>query len=397
MGKLWLLVATGIAYGSLFPFEFVRPYPDEGLLSHLIRNALLRPSRGDVLANLILYLPFGFMGVWALPRRISGARAIVIVVALGILLSASIELAQAFTSGRTSSALDLALNLLSTAIGAVSARFTGGSNRQLLVQARHRFHDTFAAILAASWVAYRLVPFVPTIDFQHIKDAMRPLLTLSGFSAWACTRHFICWLAFAYLLRVATSPSLSRLALPIIGLAVVIAPLGIVGRVMRPEEIVSVMTASLLWPFLARSRMTRPVLLVLVIAVVIGIELAPFDFSGNYRDFAWLPFSGFITGAMEVGVFAIFEKFFLYGTLIWLLARSGMPLLPGTILVALAMLGLEFCQLLTPDRSPEITDALMALIAGWMCAVFSPKSEQHVAPPRHPGPERAAAARQRGE
>jgi len=375
LGKLWLLVAVGIAYGSLYPFDFAGVYPHEGLLAHFLANAWARPSRGDILANLILYLPFGFVGVWALLRQLGSTRAGVIVTLLGTLLSFMIEIAQIFTVGRTSSALDLGLNIVSTALGAAIACIVGRGEGLHMPQTGHKIRDPFAVILASCWVAYRLVPFVPTIDFQHIKDALRPLLTLQTFSVWTCSRYIICWLAFAYLLRVATSRNVSHLALPVIGLAAVIAPIGIVGRVIRPEEIIAVMAASVLWPAIMHASLTRPTLLILLAAVVVGIGLAPFDFSGNYRAFAWLPFSGFITGTLEVGVFALFEKFFLYGTLIWLLMRSRIPLMPATILVAMLLIGLELCQLLIPDRSPEITDALIAFIAGWMCALLSPKPQ----------------------
>lgn len=386
MSKLWLIVAAGIAYGSLYPFDFSRPYPIEGIIAQLLNNALTRPSRGDVLANLLLYLPFGFVGAWALLRRFSGAGALTTVVMLGALLSLSIELAQAFTVGRTSSAFDLALNVISTSVGAVAAWLAGAVHQPVHADVRRYLHDPFATILAACWLAYRLVPFVPTIDFQHVKDAIRPLLAPGSFAPWTCARHLICWLAFAYLVRVALSSTVSKLALPIVGLAVVFAPIFIAGRVMRLEEVVAVGLASVLWLFLARSRATRPMLLVLLSAVIVSVELAPFDFSGNYRDFAWLPFSGFIKGTLEVGVFALFEKFFLYGTLIWLLVRSQCPIAPATIMVAVALLALEFAQLLTPDRSPELTDALMVILAGWMCALWSPKPQERAAFTSRPSP-----------
>ncbi len=394
MGKLWFMVVTIIIYGSLYPFDFSRAYPPEGLLARFLENGWVRPSRGDILANLILYLPFGFIGVWALLRRMEKSQSVVVVIALGILLSLTIEIAQIFAAGRTSSLLDLGLNIVSTTIGAVVARMVNNDVDLRITRTTIKIHDPFALILAACWVAYRLVPFVPTIDFQHIKDALKPLLILNAFSPWNCLRYLIAWLLFAYLVRVATSIDWSRRALPIVGIIAVIAPIGIVGRVIRPEEIVAIMAASVLWLVIAQSRLVRPALLVLLVAVVVSIQLAPFDFSGNSRQFSWLPFGSFITGTLEVGIFALFEKFFLYGTLVWLLMRSRLPAALASVLVAILLLFLELCQLYTPERSPEITDSIIALVAGWMCASLSPRPQRECPPAKVP-PNRHRTTRTR--
>ena len=57
----WLL-AAGITYGSVFPFTF-GPATSEAW-SQLLD--LSRPtSRGDLLGNIVLFLPFGYAGVMA--------------------------------------------------------------------------------------------------------------------------------------------------------------------------------------------------------------------------------------------------------------------------------------------------------------------------------------------
>ena len=66
MIKLWILAALGIAYGSLFPFGFGKAWPEEGLIAHLGGTLRVLPSRGDLLSNFVLYLPFGLFGALAL-------------------------------------------------------------------------------------------------------------------------------------------------------------------------------------------------------------------------------------------------------------------------------------------------------------------------------------------
>ena len=57
----------------------------------------------------------------------------------------------------------------------------------------------------------------------------------------------------------------------------------------------------------------------------------------------------------------LLRKAFLYGSTVWLLARSGIshPVAGGALAVALFIL--EMVQRHLPGRTPEITDSLVAL------------------------------------
>ena len=62
------------------------------------------------------------------------------------------------------------------------------------------------------------------------------------------------------------------------------------------------------------------------------------------------------------------EKFFLYGSLVWLSTKAGLPLWLGTLLVALLLFITSVAELYLPGRSAEITDAVMALMVGLIMA-----------------------------
>jgi VanZ family protein len=368
---LWFFIAAVICYGSLYPFQLSGAYPPEGFVQHFLATATMRPSRGDVVANLVLYLPFGFVGARWLRQRWPRISGFLKVVGLGAALSLAIEIAQTHVTGRTSSVVDLVLNIVSTAAGVMLARFTmdGHARRG----ARAYVTDGFAGVLAISWVAYRLVPFVPTIDFQHVKDAIKPLMTMSNFEIMTFLRYGICWCVFAFAARRAMPNVRAWLLLPVTGLLAALAPLFITGRVMRLEEFAAIALASLVWLSVGATSRLRSVLAVLVAITVIYVELTPFNFSAINQEFSWLPFGGFITGSVEIGVFALLEKFFLYGSLIWLLVQMRLPARTATVVVALMLLALEALQIFIPGRSPEITDAILVVVAGWVCALLGRK------------------------
>jgi hypothetical protein len=95
--------------------------------------------------------------------------------------------------------------------------------------------------------------------------------------------------------------------------------------------------------------------------------LTPFQFSPTAAPFSWIPFSGFLNMNWQAGIQVIAEKFFWYGTAIWLLRTSGMRIRTATALVAAILLGIEIAQTRLPGHVAEITDPLFAVFAG--CAI----------------------------
>ena len=67
-------------------------------------------------------------------------------------------------------------------------------------------------------------------------------------------------------------------------------------------------------------------------------------------------------GSIEVDIQSFFEKFFLYGSLIWLLARIGIPLRIAAASLAAGLAATSWAETYLPGRSAEITDAVMAII-----------------------------------
>lgn len=73
----------------------------------------------ELIANVLLFVPFGYAGARALRRELRGA---LLAVALAGLLSLTVEGAQVFAHGRFPSATDLVANLAGAAVGAGLAR-----------------------------------------------------------------------------------------------------------------------------------------------------------------------------------------------------------------------------------------------------------------------------------
>ena len=85
----------------------------------------LQPSSAqDMLVNVLGFVPFGFLLAWVLGSgsRLTGGRMLIVVIVVSGLFSGAIEMSQAWLPARTSSMLDLILNISGAACGAIIHR-----------------------------------------------------------------------------------------------------------------------------------------------------------------------------------------------------------------------------------------------------------------------------------
>jgi len=99
----------------------------------------LQPSSPqDMLVNALGFMPFGFLLAWVLGSgsRLTGGRMLIVVIIISGLLSGAIEVSQAWLPARTSSMLDLILNISGAACGAIIHRLVlATTNRSRILKA----------------------------------------------------------------------------------------------------------------------------------------------------------------------------------------------------------------------------------------------------------------------
>jgi len=116
----WLSLFTAIllVYGSLVPFEF-RALPLAAAIdrfAHIPWLDIVIEERADWVANLILYVPFGFVLCGALSGR-SLFLAMLLTAVSGTLLAVGIEFLQIWAEPRTVSLNDIAAEIAGTLLG----------------------------------------------------------------------------------------------------------------------------------------------------------------------------------------------------------------------------------------------------------------------------------------
>ena len=132
-----------IAAITLIPFEFKIP----GRI-----HINLHGSVSDVLANIVLFIPLGFL--FQLARRRGGWRSRLQALGFGVLVSSAVEACQLFLPGRDSSLIDVATNGLGALLGAAAAAYQRARVR------REKEPLLFAIEMPLMNVVYLLIPLL---------------------------------------------------------------------------------------------------------------------------------------------------------------------------------------------------------------------------------------------
>ena len=363
-----LLTAAAIVYLSLYPFEWRTDFPPWGALTQLARTAHEWPqSHGDFLANVTLYLPWGFFAGLALTRRMPAIVRIAIATVFGALLSFTMELAQFDVVGRFTDMRDIYANTTGSLLGAIVAVMAGGDMR---VELPHGINlEPFPVFLLVGFLAVRLYPYVPVIDLHKYLQAIRPLLNVSSLPKAELFIRTALWLLIAYLGEILSGKRAAILTFILIAGLVFAGRIAIADATLSAPDVLGAMTAFALWFLMLRFLPGRVALLALFFAAALVLE----RLNPNPRGFDWIPFAGMMHGTIEGAILSFLSKFFFYGGLIWLLNEAGLRLWRATVAVVILVFFCSVIERYIPGRSAEITDTVMAILIGVTIRLMNPR------------------------
>ncbi len=361
MTAIWIIITVIIAYGSLFPFDFQTNDLNWATFDLFLRSWQARSSWGDLLGNIILFVPFGIAGMLSTRNLRFVSLNIFLVLASGLILAVCLQFAQLYLPGRTAALNDAIWNTLGLVLGMFFALVA--DNYILRLQIQKRTIPLIPLVLLGVWGAYRLIPFVPTIDFQSIKDSLKPLLIHPEISLLGVFMNAVSWLLAGYFLKclpgsVGTLDKLGLLMAGIFGLEVLI-----VANDVTASNIVGALIALMVSAmFMDRINGITTMLVILLVISIVFQGLAPFDPRPVIATFNWLPFHGFLGGSMYHNTLVLLQKTFLYSSLIFLLRELELSWLKAALLTGFLLLLIEAAQIYFSGHTPEITDPLLVLL-----------------------------------
>jgi len=175
----WLYGAL-IVYASLYPFVGWR-VPGVGATDFLLLGWPRYWTTFDLVANLLGYLPLGFLLFVALVRGGRGAVAAALIACTGgTLLSLTMELLQNYLPHRVASNVDLGLNALGTAIGVgigAALHWRGGIARWQKVRDRWFVARSAGGLaLLVLWPIGLLFPTAVPFGLGHVLGRIQPIV-----------------------------------------------------------------------------------------------------------------------------------------------------------------------------------------------------------------------------
>ena len=363
MGFLLALSCALILYGTLYPFSFNVGLHEESIRALLTASARSHVSRGDVIANVILFLPFGFFAMQSVLPRVPRLIRMVFIVAAGAAFSLGIECSQSCLPGRAVSIYDIATNTTGALLGAAFG-WKDWRGKLSRFQADGHPPAVFPVLLLGAWLGSRLFPFIPTLDVQNVINALKPSVFGSFLPLDALT-SFIITMVVCHLARTLTQAGRVRTALTFLPLGVIAVKPFIIGGVVFRAEILGTLFGIAVWCYiLSRIDRNTDILALLLAAQIVIQRLSPFVLNSNPGNFSFIPFNGFLHGITAGNVLQFTEKIFLYGAILWLLVKTGRSLRFSLIFSVILLTGIELTQMFLPGRVSEITDPVLAVILG---------------------------------
>ena len=360
---VWLawIVAALVTHGSLYPWRFAMPPSLAQAWHDMLHQPSLWTTFGDVIGNVVLFAPVGMLG-WALVRRWIGWRRTLIVLAVGVAFAFVLQVAQLFVPRRDAALSDVVWNALGLLIG--MGLVAGGSRIHAPWLGRESLRAPLTMVVL--WLMLQWWPMVPRIDWQQIKNALKPLLLTPRWSIFSAIEAALALMVVGVMLRSLRIRGALLLAL------VFVAALGKLVMVHQALTlsraagwVFGLLAASLLWR--APPRAAMGIVVACVCAWLTVDQLRPFEFADTPGDFHWLPFSALRQGSLVANTAALAWQVFWFGSVLLFGAVQGVRAMPLAACLTVWTLALELLQMLLPQRVAETTPLLLPWV--WLLAL----------------------------
>lgn len=359
---LWLASLAVVVLLSIWPFNFDFSVVDGEAWTALANSWGWHTSRGDILGNVVLFIPVGVLGMFAL-RKVPFLNRMLLVVGISFVVAAGVQVLQVAIPDRSATMVDVTWNMVGLLPGLALVVIPW----QPIVAKLRLPTDVYLLplMIVGVWVAYRLAPYLPSVDFQLIKDNLKPLLVTPSFNPVDIFSNMAAWLAVAFLLKAADREQRLDRYVPLLMAGVFSAEVIIAqgGGVSMPNILGAALALVVWFGGLRRFPKAAHALSIIMVAALVLDGLSPFAFAGPARSFGWMPFSGLLGGSMALNVFAIVEKTFFFAAASFALWQAVGKWTWAAGIIAPVVLLVEVLQTFQPGRSAEITDPLLVVLA----------------------------------
>lgn len=349
-----LIAAVLIAYGSLYPLQFAAPAAHAW--SAFFQSFGARSSPSDILGNVALFLPFGLCMMLALPAPANHLYRVTLVVIVATIYATVLQFVQIAVPRRVPALIDVVWNLLGTGAGIALAYPLAASMRRRRLQTDKL---PLPILLLLFFAVSELLPLVPTLDVEALKDSLKPLLLHPEWRASAALQSAAGLLAAGWLLRAWRPQPGGRAAVVLLAGALALGKVLVLTQTLSWSEVSGWTLACGIW-FIRHRQLSPATVITFLIAAFTLAALEPFTLRSSAADLNLMPFADVLDGRMLNNVSAMTPRLFVYAMLLYFVPRNA--LVPAALLLAGWVLVLEFAQCFISGRLGTISEPLWVLL-----------------------------------
>ncbi len=250
-----------IVYASIVPLGHwnmpSRPIPYDFLYGWQNKIHLF-----DIYQNLLFYVPLGFLIALISHNKLHFILRLVLCFIFALILSTTLELTQSFHTTRVSSLLDVMLNTISGVIGGIlgcllTIKAIAWDKIQLKIfrTDKNKYLIFATTMLLFVGIAYHLYPYLPTLQYNHIKTGINPLFAFWNNPDIFNLNHFIKYFIQGTLLYLAGyilfKPKFRIVLLLMLILTILALKIVIISRYISMESLSGLICAVVLCAFIS--------------------------------------------------------------------------------------------------------------------------------------------------
>ena len=358
--KTLLIITLLIAYGSLYPGNFLAPEQDA--FQKFFSDWRWATSLSDMLGNVILFVPFGLVSSVVAGTHYQSKLRLTLFFFSGFILALILQIAQIWLPSRSAILADVVWNLAGLLIGIIIAFFA-----KKYSHTRIQTLDTKAIIPLAIlilWIFSELIPLVPSIDLQKFKDAVKPLFLEFDLSFQTALLHVAGTLVAASILKAVSNYPLRWLTL--IMITVIAGKIIIISLQLDINTLVGLTAGyllSIVLLYLETSKLFAVSFWILILAGTLE-RIIPFSLAPD-GALSLIPFATMLKGSMQTSAVGLSQSLFIYSALLWLTQKMGGNFKGIAVAIVMWTVFIELTQMMLLGRTADITEPLLVILVSW--------------------------------
>ncbi|WP_251358487.1 VanZ family protein [Kangiella sp. TOML190] len=365
MRLIWIIVIILIGYGSLFPFnfDFSRELPQD-LLAWL-GNWEQRTIRSDLIANILLFIPFGFFGALTVQQdnRRYPILSVFWLIFAGVVYALLLQFLQFYLPSRVPHAADAVINSLGILLGISMAAYTNSHRLRRVIPRRLHFQLTPALVILALWLGWAFFPYSPVFDSAQLGKGIVNIYQ-SQWHWFLWFKFSLFWLAFFYSFSRVMQRQYHLGVLVAIAIFILTIKLSMFRSQLGWSEISAVPVALMLYRLVASNGQLM-IMSLASLAILVGQLLLPWYWSGDgINAIQWIPFKGFLGGSTWYHLTNLLEFSLLIACLAYAIAKGANSFKKASLITLIIIILISGLQLFIANKMPDVTNIIMVVIIG---------------------------------